>query len=189
MYLWGLPVCWPRGFLSRGQCRQGLVPTRTWAMAQPGPSAPLGRSPCRGSWATADRELVFPSRSGNSGIDYSKSFVCLFVLHSLPSFSGKVPFVKKKKERERAPRAFLQKHFPLILLWARVKEGKKWDEISPSCLFPVITQFLLGVWLCRLPLPRQLSDLVAMGGWECRPRGPSTHAEHLGSVLYTCPAL
>lgn len=135
MYLWGLPVCWPRGFLSRGQCRQGLVPTRTWAMAQPGPSAPLGRSPCRGSWATADRELVFPSRSGNSGRLFQ--VLCLPLCFALPSlFLRKSPFCEKKKRERESAKSFPSETFPFNSPVSTSEGRKKVRRDKPKLFVP-----------------------------------------------------
>lgn len=101
------------GLLSCGQCHQGPVPRRPWAVTQGGPSAPSG---CR-TWTTADGELAFLSLSGSPGIDYFEYFICFFCF-ALPSlFVQKSPFCEGKKEkREREPRTFLQKHFPLFFL-------------------------------------------------------------------------
>lgn len=85
------------GLLSCGQCHQGPVPRRPWAVTQGGPSAPSG---CR-TWTTADGELAFLSLNGSPGIDYFEYFICFFVLLFLPSLSRKVPFVRGKKRREK----------------------------------------------------------------------------------------
>lgn len=141
------------GLLSCGQCHQGLVPRRPWAVTQGGPSAPSG---CR-TWTTADGELAFPSLSGSPGIDYSKYFICFFVLLSLPSFSRKVPFVRKKREERKRAKNFPSETFPFVFPVSMCQGRKKMRlEISPGGLVLRITQLLLQVRLCRLPPSRQL---------------------------------